>query len=223
MRRVNAFLVVVFLVVSPPGAAQVGQEDLLSVLIAQPGLAERLGVAKLTAEERAAWNEVLNMVLQAGSQMPALPPSPSGVGATGADVQVYESTVDEADGDVVQLSNGAVVEVTGYLGYVGYRRDGILIKQGRSWRIWIEGKRTFTARVLREPSRGGRSGEVVSVSEVLGNGAILRLADGRMLEVDSIDQIYTGIWLPYFDAILVGGYELLNLDSGEKISVRAIG
>lgn len=183
-------------------------------------MAERLGVAKLTPEELEAWNEVLNAVLTAGSQLPS-PASVPGVGGTG--IAVYEATVEATDGPVAQLSDGAVVEVSGYLGHVSPLRRSLLVRQGRGWRLWIEGTEVFTVRVLSEPDRGGRAGELVSVSEILGDGSILQLSDGRTLEVDSLDRVYSGIWLPFFSAVLVGGYELFNLDAGEKVSVRVIG
>jgi len=216
------------LLLAPPQrvAGQAGQEDILEILMARPGLAERLGIDKLTPEEREAWNEVLNAMLSAGRQMSASGeglPGP-GVGDVGdVGVAVFESTVEAADGSIIRLSNGAVVEVSGYLGYVGPPGRGLLVRQGRSWRLWIEGREALTVRLISEPERGGRAGELVSVSEILGDGAILRLTDGRTLEVGTIDRVSSGIWLPFFNAILIGGYELLNLDKGEKVSVRVIG
>lgn len=203
--------------------AQVDQEDILEILLARPGLAERLGIAKLTQEEQDAWNEVLNAILSAGSQMSSSMAGPPGPGASETGVAVFEATVVAAEGSIIQLSNGAVVEITGYLGYVGSPSRGLLVRQGRNWRLWIEGKEAFTVRLLSEPDRGGRAGELVSVGEILGDGSILRLTDGRTLEVETVDRVSSGIWLPFFNAVLIGGYELLNLDKGEKVSVRVIG
>ena len=206
-------------------SAQADDLDLLSVFTRQPGMAERLGLAKLTDEEKAAWNEVLNVLLQAanGTVGTALLPPASLSPVAGAAFGVFEGTVDETDGNVVQLSNGAIAEVTGYLGFVGYGSDAMLVRDGRGWRLWIEGKQTYSVRLLREPAAwSGRAGELVNISEVLGNGAILRLLDGRILEVGSIDQVYTGIWPGFSEAILIGGYELFNLDRGQKVRITAI-
>ena len=222
------FATVVLLLVGGPMSvrAQADDIDLLSVFTRQPGMAERLGLAKLTDEEKAAWNEVLNVLLQAANRTAdtALSPlaslSPS---SRGAAFGVFEGTVDETDGNVVQLSNGAIAEVTGYLGYVGYRTDAMLVRDRSGWRLWIEGKQTYSARLLREPAAwSGRGGELVNISEVLGNGAVLRLLDGRILEVSAIDQVSTGIWLGFSRAILIDGYELLNLDRGQKVRITAI-
>jgi len=65
-----------------------------------------------------------------------------------------EAKVDNAKDSVVQLSNGAVVEVKRrYLGYVGYRRDSLLFGQGSNWKLWIQGKDVYDVAVLRQPSR----------------------------------------------------------------------
>ncbi len=209
-----------------PVRAQADDLDLLGVFTRQPGMAERLGLAKLTDEEKAAWNEVLNVLLQAANRTAGTALSPQASlspSALGAAFGVFEGTVDETDGNVVQLSNGAIAEVTGYLGFVGYGSDAMLVRDGRGWRLWIEGKQTYSVRLLREPAAwSGRAGELVNISEVLGNGAILRLLDGRILEVSPIDQVYTGIWPGFSEAILIGGYELFNLDRGQKVRITAI-
>ncbi len=60
--------------------------------------------------------------------------------------------IDEDKDDILKLENGAIVEVTrGYLGYVGYRKDALLFKEGSRWKIWIEGKKVFPVDLYREP------------------------------------------------------------------------
>ena len=54
---------------------------------------------------------------------------------------VYITKIDEDKGDVLKLANGAVVEITrGFLGFVGFRKDAVLYKEGRGWKIWVEGR-----------------------------------------------------------------------------------
>ena len=62
--------------------------------------------------------------------------------------------IGEDKGDILKLDNGAIVEIArGYLGYVGYRKDALLFKDGSRWMIWIEGKKVFPADLYREPER----------------------------------------------------------------------
>jgi hypothetical protein len=65
-----------------------------------------------------------------------------------------KTTIETDRGDVLVLENGAVVEITwGFLGYVGYRNDALLFRDGVQWKIWIEGKsNVFAVDMLRTPS-----------------------------------------------------------------------
>jgi hypothetical protein len=220
--RPTLFACIVSLCSFEPAHAQQAQDDILAILIAQPGMTERLGIKKLTQAELDAWNEVLNLVMTAGAQLSGSATSGLPTAPAGSSTEVFESRVYEASGEVVELANGAIVEVTGYLGYVGYRRNAVLVREGRSWRLWIEGGRSYSVRMVRPPGSGGRAAERISVVEILGDGAVLRLMDGRLLEVDDFNRVFTSIWLPFFDGLLIGGYELLNFDSGEKVTVQFV-
>ena len=61
--------------------------------------------------------------------------------------------IDEDSNDILKLENDAIVEISyGYLGYVGYRKDALLFKDRRQWKLWIEGKKVFKVDLLRSPS-----------------------------------------------------------------------
>lgn len=135
----------------------------------------------------------------------------------------FVTTIDSDHGDVLKLENGAIVEITsGYLGYVGYRKGAILFGGGSKWQIAIEGKKTFKCEMLKMPEELGKPAKRLQISEVRGNDSILITADGEIYEVDSIDHITTSLWLGFFDALLVEGEQLMNLDSGESVAVQRI-
>lgn len=84
--------------------------------------------------------------------------------ATG--IPVFKTKVSEENGQILKLANNAVVEVGfGYIGYIGYGKTALLFREGAAWKIWIEGKRTFSAELLRPPSGSPRY--VTTVSETL--------------------------------------------------------
>ena len=84
--------------------------------------------------------------------------------ATG--IPVFKTKVSEENGQILKLSNNAVVEVGfGYIGYIGYGKNALLFREGATWKLWIEGKKTFPVEVLRAPS--GTPRYVTTVSEML--------------------------------------------------------
>lgn len=135
----------------------------------------------------------------------------------------FITKVDSDHGDVLKLENRAIVEVTsGYLGYVGYRKKAFLFGSGARWQIAIEGKKTFACKVLKVPDERGKPAKQLHVSQVRGQGSILITLDGELYEVDSIDHITSSLRLGIFDALLVEGEQLINLDSGESVVVKKI-
>jgi hypothetical protein len=69
------------------------------------------------------------------------------------------------------------------------------------------------------------------IESVSSNGAIVTLEDGSMWEINSIDQIYTSIWLPITDITVlvsrspIGPYQyvLVNKDDGEQALAKYLG
>lgn len=156
---------------------------------------------------------------------PTTSPGAEGGGsrAPGASVG-YVTRIESDSDDLLKLENGGVVEITsGYIGYVGYRKRAVVFRDGSSWRIWVEGKRVFRCDLLREPVSGRVSVEPVSVVSVSEEGDLLRLADRRVLEVSSLHTLYTQLWLPPFEALIIDDSELLNIDDDdEPVLVRTL-
>lgn len=134
----------------------------------------------------------------------------------------YQTRIDTDKGDVIKLENGAIVEVSSYFGYLGYRKTAVLYGSGSKCNLWIEGKKSYKCELLKIPDKRGEPAREIHISEVKGNGTILMMLDGRMYEVDSMDEIHTSLWLGISDGLLIGDTTLINFDSDEPISVSRI-
>lgn len=134
----------------------------------------------------------------------------------------YQTKIDSNSGDIIKLENGAIVEVSSYFGYLGYRKNVVLYGDGRRCNIWIAGKKSYRCELLKVPQRRGEPAKKVHIYEVKGNGTIIIMLDGSMYEVDSIDEIYTSLWLGISDGLLINSNTLINFDSDEAITVYRI-
>ncbi len=136
---------------------------------------------------------------------------------------VFVTKIDSDDDDILKLENGGIIEISrGNLGYVGYRKDAYLYLKRGNCQIAIEGKRTFQCEVIKEPNGPGKPAKQLQVSDVKGNGSILKMMNGEIYEVSSMDQITSSMWLGFFDALLVDGDQLINLNSGESVNVEKV-
>ena len=59
------------------------------------------------------------------------------------------------------------------------------------------------------------------IDEVLADGRIIKLEDGSLWEVDSIDTVTSSIWLPTSD-IIVCDDKLINVDDKETVQARRL-
>ena len=60
------------------------------------------------------------------------------------------------------------------------------------------------------------------VSKVMDGGRFVSLEDQSYWEIDSIDRIYTALWLPVTDITICDGDTLINTNDGEKVSARRL-
>ena len=193
--------------------------DFLSQIKDSSETSKALGLQKLSKEEQASLNSLLNRAYQlgAGNQLKNISPGPSN--------PVYVSKIDKDEGDILKLDNGSVVEITGgYVGYIGYRKDAVLYKVRKSWKIWIEGKKSYNCDIIKAPSKkSSGTGEVISVYEIKGDGKILMALGGAIFEVGDLHTIETSLWIGPLDALLINGTQMLNLgDGGGGIDVTKI-
>jgi len=218
----------VLLLASPVSAqrADTTSVDYIALLRARPDLINALGLSKLTAAELTAWNGLLNQIAKSKGPEPTARQTPAAPARanTRATTSVYVTKVESSEDDVIRLRNGAIVEVTsGYVGYVSYSKNAVLFQDGSRWKIWIEGKKAFSCDVLKAPVVKGASAERVYISEVKGNGQLLFLLDGGILEVGSLNRLDTGLWLGMSDALLLEDGRLLNLnETGGLVDVTRV-
>jgi hypothetical protein len=59
------------------------------------------------------------------------------------------------------------------------------------------------------------------IQEALADGRILKLEDGSLWRVDSIDTITSALWLPMSDVIVCDD-TIVNVDDGETVHVHRI-
>lgn len=235
----RAALATVICVLTLQVSAKAETIDFVSRIEASPEAARSMGLHKLTAEEKVQLNLLFNAAYEVGYQAAQGSDERAGLSAeprrqrttpTPAPVArpayaAYRTKIESDDGDLLRLENGAVVEVSGgYLGYLGYRKEAILLDSSRTCKIWIEGKRLYRCELLKSPTSGSSIlVDALTVSEVKGDGEILITLDGSIFEVNSIDTISTSLWLAPFDALLLGDIEILNMDSGdEPVSVTRL-
>ena len=228
------FLVILFVYVAGQCGcvrAQIADStDFVRIIEQDTAWVRALGLSKLTTVEKQSLNLLLRTIYNVGyngglrrdsanvqtQKQPTAAGVPSQYSYQGS---AYLTKIEDDNGDVLHLANGAIVEITsGYLGYVGYGKDAVLFKTSYNWNIWIEGKKAFKCDVLKEPQYGTKySAEELTLSEVKGDGSILIMLDGSIFEVNSLYTIDTSLWLPISDLILIDDYQLINLDDGDEI------
>lgn len=199
--------------------------DFLTIIKNSPETSEALGIQKLNADEHATLNTLLNRAYQLGFEHQKQPNNQAPVKPVeqgdrhAAANPVFITKIDEDNEDILKLANGAVVEIiNGFLGFVGFRKDAVLFKNGGAWKIWIEDKRAFNCDIIKAPeNRFSGAGESISISEVKDDGKILTSLDGSLFEVSDVYLIETSLWLGPFEALLIDGTRLLNLDEGGEI------
>ena len=204
--------------------------DIVAEISKNPELVKKIGLYKLYEKEKKSLNELLNNILDIGlnasksnesinkdSQYKSKAKSRKSV-KRNSNV-AYKSKIDSDNNDVLKLDNGAIVEITsGYLGYIGYRKNAVIYKIGNKWKIWIEGKRSFRCNVYKMPDYGIKyTVEELKILEVKGDGKILMMSDGSIYEVNDLFTINTALWLGFSEALLIDDYELINLDEGGEI------
>jgi hypothetical protein len=132
---------------------------------------------------------------------------------------VYSTKVIKDENDVLMLANGGIVKINfGFLGYLGFQKDAVLFKDGITWKVWIKGKRIYSCDIIKAPSRPSTErGERVYISEVLGNGKILKMLSGDIYTVGDLNVIETTLWLGNTDALLIEGKRLINFNDTDDI------
>jgi len=110
--------------------------------------------------------------------------------------------------------------------FLGVGSELILPDVDQKCRIWnssslgsVEGLRIQNRKNTRQSTNTCEDGHWIQ--SIAGNGEIIKLEDGSIWQVDSIDRVISSIWLPISNITVCGAY-LINTDDGEKVSATKI-
>ena len=130
----------------------------------------------------------------------------------------YFTKIDNDDGDILKLRNGGVVEIISFIGIIGFNKDAILYRENNNWKLWIEGKKSYRCDLLKAPGlKPNLSLEKRYITKKSNDGSILTDINGRIFEVSSFSMLDTSLWLAPFDALLINGNRMINLDDNSDI------
>lgn len=205
--------------------------DFIQQISKSPDLVEKIGMRKLTVLEKSNLNSLLNQIYNLGLEegikqatallVPSKSPteSESATALQASTITVYESDVESEEDEIIKLDNGAIIEITdSSIGYIGYNKDCILFELGSQWKIWIEDEGTYDCSLLKASAYGRtKEAELKYLSEVAGEGTILKMLDGSVYEVNSVDAVTTSIWLGASEVLIIDNYKLINLDEEDEM------
>lgn len=141
-------------------------------------------------------------------------------------VSYFQSSVARSEGDRLYLVDGSewLLTMDPLLPImVGREVIGVLDQvEGYTAAYFYSGRETH-AGLLVDGMPAATSGEKTWVSEVRGDGAVLRTGDGRLWRVPEYDQYDTGFWLAPYDVIISANeLYMLNLEQGRRIWVEPL-
>jgi len=136
----------------------------------------------------------------------------------------YRSKIESDNDDIIKLRNGAVLEVYNFFGFIGYNKDSLLFKEGNSWKLWIEGKKSYRCEIIKPPStKPNVYLEKKQIMKVSSDGSFLTDFKGIIYEVNSLNTIDTQLWIPPFDVLMIDKHEIINTsDRSSVIRVQMI-
>ncbi|MDX1454045.1 MAG: hypothetical protein R3217_01175 [Gammaproteobacteria bacterium] len=137
--------------------------------------------------------------------------------------QVCKSKISDRDGDYFELRDGSILRKKGYgyIGYIGYAKDSLLIMGSRSrGKLVIEGKEPFDVELLRAPRRCSKPsvysiGNAYNDEKFIINGEVFE-AKTYCMGWDSGDRVI------FLDGSAYGACasaELYNIDRNNECSV----
>jgi hypothetical protein len=129
----------------------------------------------------------------------------------------YSLKVDEVNDDIVKFTDGTIIEINGYLGYVSYGKKAFLYKYNGSTKIWIEGKKSYSCTIIKTGYARSSQGEISSIKKVYSNGSMIELNNGNMYEISSFDSYTVNQWGYGYNDVLItlDGY-MVNLQGSES-------
>ena len=144
-------------------------------------------------------------------------------------VEAYETSLNKVEEmDTLILNNGVVVKLNlaSYIIHIySYVPQYALLYKQRSgtWRVWVEGHGDYQCEILKVPSPAPKAtkAEAVRIDEVMSDGSVVKMLDGRIFEVRG-GRGDASRWIGYDDGILLEGRRLLNIDRDDIIEVSQL-
>lgn len=212
------------------GPVSAVETNIVAELGRKPEMSKKLGLQKLSSEEKDEWNQLLTTAYLAG--MATARTNQTLLGAQANDdaqrksaSRLWLSKADLDGDDVVKLENGAIFKVSSGLVGVGIRRQVALIQEGSRWSLWVARKRAFRGELLRVPDAGKPIAfRKATISSVSSDGGVIKMLDESIYEIDQLGQIQTMLWLPTTEVFILETGKMLNpSDSGgEFIDCRRL-
>jgi hypothetical protein len=121
----------------------------------------------------------------------------------------YWTKVEEVSDSIVKLTNGAILEPIGYVGYVGYGKRAFLKSQ--TGVLWIEGKGDCHVSTLKGPmSSRRRSFTTKTISKSTADGSLFVFTDRTIF--DPLFPTFVGAFTDFQNCTVVEGTDLLFED-----------
>jgi len=136
-------------------------------------------------------------------------------------VQFFTESVSEAKGEIIKLAGGSLWKLDrNYFGLPLEDVIGISSDQ-KTATLYIYGD-FYVARLMKG-SVTTSLGLTASVIQSMGNGTVLKLSNGLMLEFDSYAAYNTGYWLPPYRVVIDSGMmNMWNLNKGKKVWIKSV-
>lgn len=136
-------------------------------------------------------------------------------------IQFAATSISDVNGEVVKMSGGSTWRLN--RSYFGLPLNDVIIVMSdqRNGVIYNEDG-SYGARLL-SGSVPTTSGQIRTVVEKMGEGTILKLDDGTLLEFSSYDKYDTGWWLPPYRVILeTSRMNMWNIEKVKKVWVQRV-
>jgi len=139
--------------------------------------------------------------------------------STQGNVRFFTSTISEVNGEILKMMDGSTWRLDrNYFGLILQDAIGVMSDQRNA--VIYANDNSYGARLLSGVVSTS-SGSVRTVVETMGEGSILKLDDGALLEFSSYDKYDTGWWLPPYKVLVDStSMNMWNLRKGKKVWIQ---
>ncbi|MEI6318272.1 MAG: hypothetical protein WCS09_07150 [Pseudomonadota bacterium] len=135
-------------------------------------------------------------------------------------VQYFTTSISEVNGNTLRMMGGSVWRLNrNYFGLAFQDAIGIMSSQRNA--LIYANDNVYNATLIQGAITTS-SGNLRTVVEKMGDGTILKLDDGTLLEFSSYDRFDTGWWLTPYQVLIDGGGNMWNLEKGKKVWIQRV-